>query len=76
MKRMSKNRLPPNINFEDFNTCESCIKGKMISKSFSKHWKSSDLLKVIHSNICGPLRTKTHRGIEYFITFTYDYSRY
>jgi hypothetical protein len=45
MKRMSKTRLPPNINFEDFNTCESCIKGKMISKSFSKHWKSSDLLE-------------------------------
>jgi hypothetical protein len=48
----------------------------MISKSFSKHWKSSDLLEVIHSDICGPLRTKTHKGMEYFITFTDDYSRY
>jgi hypothetical protein len=76
MKRMSQNGLLPNINSGDFNTCESCIKGKMISKSFSKHWKSSDLLEVIYSDICGPLRTKTHRVMEYFITFTDDYSRY
>jgi transposase InsO family protein len=76
MMRMSKSGLLPNINSENFNTCETCIKGKMISKFFSKHWKSSDLLEVINSDICGPLRTKTHRGMEYFITFTDDYSRY
>ena len=74
--RMSKSGLLSNINFEDFNTCESCIKGKMIGKSFSKHWKSSNLLEVIHSDICGPLIIKTHRVMEYFITFTNDYSRY
>jgi hypothetical protein len=76
MIRMSKSGLLPKINSEDFNICESCIKGKMTNKSFSKHWKSSDLLEVIHSDICGPLRTKTHRGMKYFITFTDDYSRY
>ena len=48
----------------------------MTVKPFSKRWKSSDLLETVHSNICGPLRTKTHRGMEYFITFTDDYSRY
>jgi hypothetical protein len=73
---MSKSGLLPHFNSENFNTCESCIKGKMTSKSFSKHWKSSELLEVIHSDICEPFRTKTHRGIEYFITFIDDYSRY
>jgi hypothetical protein len=34
------------------------------------------LLEVIHSDICGPLRTKTHTWIEYFITFNDNYSRY
>jgi hypothetical protein len=33
-------------------------------------------LEIIHPDICEPLRTKTHKGIEYFITFTNDYSRY
>jgi hypothetical protein len=74
--RMSKSGLLPKIIYENFNICESCIKGKMTNKSFSKHWKSSKLLEVIHSDICGHLRTKTHKGIEYFITFTDDYSRY
>ena len=37
---------------------------------------SLDLLEIVHSDICGSLRTKTHRGMEYFITFTNDYSRY
>jgi hypothetical protein len=74
--RMSKSGLLPHFNSEDFNTCKSCIKGKMSNKSFSKHWKSSELLEVIHSDICGPFKTKTHLGMEYFITFINDYSRY
>jgi hypothetical protein len=74
--RMSKSGLLPTNISEKFAICESCIKGKMTNKSFSKHWKSSELLEIIHSDICGPLRTKTHKGMEYFITFTDDYSRY
>lgn len=35
----------------------------------SKHWHSSESLKVIHTDICGFLRVKTHRGMEYFFTF-------
>jgi transposase InsO family protein len=73
---MSKDGLLPNIISEDFNICELCIKGKLTNKSFSKHWKSTESLEIIHSDICGPLRTKTHRGMEYFFTFTDDYSRY
>jgi hypothetical protein len=74
--RMNKSGLLPTNISEKFAICESCIKGKMTNKSFSKHWKSSELLEIIHSNICGPLRTKTHKGMEYFVTFTDDYSRY
>jgi hypothetical protein len=45
-------------------------------KSFSKHWKSTKLLEISHSDVYGLFRTKTHRGMEYFITFSDDYSRY
>jgi hypothetical protein len=31
MIRISKSGLIPQINFEDFNTCESCIKEKITS---------------------------------------------
>ena len=73
---MFKSSLLPIVCSGDFDICEPCIKGKMTSKPFFKHWKSSELLEIIHSDICGPLKTKTHRGMEYFITFTDDYSRY
>jgi hypothetical protein len=76
MMRMSKSGLIPQINLDDFYTYEPCIKGKMTAKTFSKCWKSSDLLEIVHSDICGPLRTKTHQGMEYFVTFTDDYLRY
>ena len=76
MMRMSKSGLIHLINLDDFHTCEPCIKRKMTSKPFSKCWKSSDLLEVVHSDICGPLRTKTHQGMEYFITFMNNYSKY
>lgn len=59
---------------DDFNTCESCIKGKMTRNSFSRHWKSIDLLKVIHLDICRPFRTKTHKEMEHFITSIDDHS--
>jgi hypothetical protein len=33
-------------------------------------------LEVIHYDICGLLKTKTHKGIKYFIIFIDDYLRY
>ena len=48
----------------------------MTTKPFSKRWKSSDLLEIVHYDICGSLRIKTHRGMKYFVTFTDDYSKY
>ena len=59
---MSKTSILPNLNIKNFDVCESCIKGKMIAKLFAKHWQSSELLELIHSDICGPLRTKTHKS--------------
>jgi hypothetical protein len=37
MMRMSKSGLIPQINLDDFHTCEPGIKGKMTAKPFSKH---------------------------------------
>ena len=65
---MSKSKLLPKIIYENFSICESCIKGK--------HWKSLESLEGFHLDICGLLRTKTYKGMEDFVTFTYDYSRY
>ncbi|GJW72164.1 retrotransposon protein, putative, ty1-copia subclass [Tanacetum coccineum] len=37
---------------------------------------ATDLLGLIHTDVCGPLRHVSRQGASYFITFTDDYSRY
>jgi len=36
----------------------------------------SDLLDMIHSNVCGPMSTSARYGLRYFILFTDNYSHY
>ncbi|GJT77586.1 retrotransposon protein, putative, ty1-copia subclass [Tanacetum coccineum] len=38
--------------------------------------RATDLLGIIHTDVCGPLRHVSRQGASYFITFTDDYSRY
>ncbi|KAK8506959.1 hypothetical protein V6N12_009270 [Hibiscus sabdariffa] len=38
--------------------------------------RASDLLGLIHSDVCGPMDTQARGGFQYFITFTDDFSRY
>jgi hypothetical protein len=49
--------------------CENCLYGKQSRKKFSsKAKKANELLKIIHSDIVGPLLSSL-RGSKYFITF-------
>ncbi|KAK8593502.1 hypothetical protein V6N12_045582 [Hibiscus sabdariffa] len=51
--------------------------GKMTKAPFSgKGERASDLLGLIHSDVCGPMNTQARGGFQYFITFTDDFSRY
>nr|GEU73610.1 hypothetical protein [Tanacetum cinerariifolium] len=46
-------------------------------KSFPHHLeRATDLLGIIHNDVCGPLRHVSRQGASYFITFIDDYSRY
>jgi len=38
--------------------------------------KASDLLELIHTDVCGPMSSIARGGFQYFITFTDDLSRY
>ncbi|GKF80988.1 retrotransposon protein, putative, ty1-copia subclass, partial [Tanacetum coccineum] len=49
----------------------------MTRKPFShKTEKVKDVLGLIHTDVCGPLKHVSKKGASYFITFTDDYSRY
>ena len=57
--------------------CETCALGKIHRDSFlkEKSWRASVPLKLVHSNICGPMKTPSHTGNLCFITFIDDYLR-
>ena len=69
--------LPP-LETPPPHACEGCILGKIHRFPFKKDgtmratWK----LQLIHSDVCGPMRTPALGGYLYFVTFIDDYSRY
>lgn len=66
------------VNVEnDSRLCESCVLGKHTRSPFPKNpnTRSSRVLELIHSDVCGKMPTKAYDGSEYFVTFTDDYSR-
>src|SRR5215216_2228554 len=38
--------------------------------------QASDLLEIIHTDVCGPMSVDAHGGYRYFLTFTDDLRRY
>jgi hypothetical protein len=57
--------------------CEGCVKGKHQKTSFPKEGTTgaSELLEIVHTDVCGPMRTTSHGGAQYFLTFIDDFSR-
>lgn len=57
--------------------CVTCVEGKLTRKSFpfKASNRSKRVLDLVHTDVCGPMRTQTVSGKRYFLTFTDDYSR-
>ena len=63
-KRIS--RLHKDGILGSFDTCESCLRGKMTKSPFNKQGeRASDLLGLIHTDVCGPLSTTARGGFSY-----------
>ena len=77
MAKLHKSGNLGSFDLESYDTCESCLLGKMTKLPFSEKGKhASGLLDLIHSDICGPVSTHDRRGFVYFITLIDDHSRY
>ncbi|KAJ9565872.1 hypothetical protein OSB04_001838 [Centaurea solstitialis] len=65
------------FDYKPFDNCESCLSGKMTKQTFNKeNERATDLLEIIHTDVCGPFSHVARGGYRYFITFTDDFSRY
>ncbi|KAI3816586.1 hypothetical protein L1987_16288 [Smallanthus sonchifolius] len=75
MLRLVKDEVLPNLDFNDFEKCFECLKGKMVKGNKKGATRSSSLLEIIHTDICGPF-PEGIAGHKSFITFIDDHSRY
>ena len=65
------------LAFEPIPMCESCLEGKMTKRPFkAKGYRPTKQLKLVHTDVCSPMRVQARGGYEYFVTFRDDYSRY
>ncbi|GJU64843.1 retrotransposon protein, putative, ty1-copia subclass [Tanacetum coccineum] len=77
IEKLQQEGLLKSTDDESFDQCVSCLSGKMTRKSFPhRPERATDLLGIIHTDVCGPLRHVSRQGASYFITFMDDYSHY
>ena len=54
--KLHQDGLIHSFGLESFETCESCLLGKMTKAPFAGHSeRASDLLGLIHTDVCGPM---------------------
>lgn len=78
---MKRNDLVTGLNVVDCGircTCECCIEGKMARPSFPQvaEKTSTQVLDIIHSDVCGPMEETSPGGCRYYMTLIDDHSRY
>ena len=77
INKLYKEKFFEPYDFESLGTYESCLMRKMTKTPFSGYGERiSELLGLVHTDVCGPMITHAQGGYSYFITFTDDLSRF
>ena len=77
VKKLRTDGLLESLDFESFDTCRPCLMGKMTETPFSGMMeRASDLLEIIHADVCGPMSVEARGGYRYVLMFIDDLSRY
>ena len=77
MNRLAQEEILDKHDYGSLPICEPCLLRKMTKSPFTKKdERASDVLGLIHTNVCGPMSTCARGGYSYFITFTDDLSKY
>ena len=68
-----------NLNKNQIKICEGCENGKQTVASFPTssygEVKTTKVLELIHSDVMGPMQTKSQGGARFIVTFIDDFSR-
>ena len=61
---------------KDFEKCETCSQAKITKRPHKTIVRNTELLELIHSDLCEFEGILTRRGNRYIITFIDDFSKY
>nr|GEW10711.1 putative retrotransposon protein [Tanacetum cinerariifolium] len=77
INRFVNNTIQVSRNNMGFEKCVSCMSGKMARKPFTHQVEmAKDLLRLIHTDVCGPFKILSRQEASYSVTFTDDFRRY
>ena len=77
MKKLHADGLLESLDYVSLDACEPCLLGKMTKTPFSGTIeRATDLLEIIHTDVCGPMNIEARGRYRYFQTFIDDLSRY
>nr|GEZ06043.1 retrotransposon protein, putative, Ty1-copia subclass [Tanacetum cinerariifolium] len=77
IEKLQHDGLLDSTDIKSFEKCVSCMSGKMTRKPYSHQVeKATDLLGLIHTDVCGLFKIMSRQGAYYFVTFTDEFSRY
>ncbi len=74
LQKIAREELAEKFNYDPSNEigfCETCV-GPFSSSTT----QTTEVLELVHSDVCGKIQEKSLGGGEYFLTFTDDKSRY
>lgn len=76
MQQLNNELITPIAKSDKFDPCISCIEAKISRKPFPKKslHKSTEILALIHTDLCGPMSVESFSGKRYFLGFTDDFS--
>ncbi|KAJ4817458.1 polyprotein [Rhynchospora pubera] len=62
---------------KEIGLCEGCAYGKQSRLPFPKDhaMRASQVLEIVHTDLCGPMETESFGGSKYFLLFIDDFSR-
>ena len=70
MKKLHKDGFSESLGYESFDACELCLLGKMTKTPFfGTMERATELLEIIHTDVCGPMNIEALCGYRYFLTF-------
>ena len=74
---LAKKDVLQGLKSAELEKCSHLMDGKQTKVSFKKHSTSrkTELLQLVHSNVCCPLKVNSFSGAFYFVTFIDDCSR-